>query len=410
MEYRIKDLVIVRRGSSPRPIMTYLSVSGYKWLKISDFKFGDKYVSNTKEFINKEGLSGTKLIKSGTLILTNSASPGIPVILKSDMCLHDGFLYFENRDFNKLNIDYLYYWFMNNRVNIVNQANGSVFRNLKKEIVENLEISIPSLKKQNKIVKLLSDIDKKNEVNNKINENLQNLSQELYKRWFVEFDFPNENGEPYRSSGDKMVESELGEIPKGWKVVEISGIANCVLGGTPSRDKPEYWQGNISWINSGKTNEFRILDPTEYITELGLKKSSTALLPKRTTVIAITGATLGQISLLEIDACANQSVIGLIEKEKGISEFIYLLINDNISEMIKRQTGGAQQHINKNDVESYKVLYPNKEVLKAFNEVVFPFFEKIGNNCLENINLKKLKETLLPKLMNGEIDLDKIEI
>ena len=184
----------------------------------------------------------------------------------------------------------------------------------------------------------------------------------------------------------------------------------CILGGTPSRDKKEYWSGNINWINSGEVNKFRIIKPSEKITELGLKKSATTLMPKGTTVLAITGATLGQISRLEIESCANQSVIGIVGNKELTNNYLYLCILNNISDIIKSQTGGAQQHINKGNVENFKIYIPSKKELEKFENQVGNIFDKIALNCTENQNLEQLRDTLLPKLMNGEIDLENVEI
>ena len=191
---------------------------------------------------------------------------------------------------------------------------------------------------------------------------------------------------------------------------QIKEVSKCVLGGTPSRAKSEYWNGNINWINSGEVNKFRIIDASEKITELGLQKSSTALLPKGTTVLAITGATLGQVSRLEIDSCANQSVIGIIPNNIELNNYIYLSIFNTINDLILKQTGGAQQHINKNDVETHEIIIPNDKLLKEFDERTRSMFDKISITCFENKRLEQLRDTLLPKLMNGEIDLDNIEI
>lgn len=176
MKYKIKELMNVYRGASPRPIIEYLSESGYRWLKISDFKINDRYVYDTKEHIIESGIKKTRYMPKGTLILTNSATPGIPVFLGNDMCLHDGFLYFKNINLKILNIKFLYYWFLYNRFKIVNQANGSVFQNLKKEIVENFEIEVPNMDKQLKIIKILEGINDKIEINNQINDNLLNFA------------------------------------------------------------------------------------------------------------------------------------------------------------------------------------------------------------------------------------------
>ena len=148
---KISDYATIKRGSSPRPIINYLTTSGLPWLKISDFSFGDRYVSKTKEFITEEGLKNTKYVPKGTLVVTNSATPGIPIFLGKDMCLHDGFLYLENISKN-INPMYLYYYILTHRYELVGQGNGSIFINLKKEILENLEIEVPKLVNQNHIV------------------------------------------------------------------------------------------------------------------------------------------------------------------------------------------------------------------------------------------------------------------
>lgn len=194
------------------------------------------------------------------------------------------------------------------------------------------------------------------------------------------------------------------------KIIKLGELCSCVLGGTPSRKKYKFWNGYIPWINSGKVNLFRITSPSEYITEKGLLHSSTKLLPKKTTVVAITGATLGKVSLLEIESCANQSVVGIIPNKNLPFEFIYPFIKDNINELISHQTGGAQQHINKGNIESLKVLLPKTTLLKEYQLCVNPFYATIANNCFENELLIKLRDTLLPKLMSGEIDVSNIEI
>ena len=249
-----------------------------------------------------------------------------------------------------------------------------------------MEILLPSLEIQQKIAKVLSAIDDKIELNNSINNNLEQQIQSIFKRNFID--------------------SEYIFV----KDTTIGDICKCELGGTPSRTKPEYWNGNVAWINSGEVNKFRITKPSEYITDLGLSKSATKLLPKKTTVLAITGATLGQISLLEIDSCANQSVVGIIENDTLPYEFIYPYVVNNIKELISHQTGGAQQHINKQNIESLKLLLPDNEIINNYKKLVKPLFETISNNCFENESLIQLRDILLPKLMSGEIDVDKVEV
>ena len=242
-KYLIKELMNVNRGSSPRPIIEYLSDSGYRWLKISDFNIYDRYVYETKEFIKESGLKNTRYLPAGTLILTNSATPGIPIFLGRDMCLHDGFLYFTNIKEDIININFLYYWFLYNRNIIVNQANGSVFKNLKKDIVENFEMIVPNMEKQLKIVEILDNINNKIELNNEINNNLSEQIKSIYDEIFNEYvDYKR-----------------------------LDEISNVTIGKTPPRSEQECFTVNkndIKWVSIsdlGKSGMF-IFDTSEKLT------------------------------------------------------------------------------------------------------------------------------------------------
>ena len=270
---------------------------------------------------------------------------------------------------------------------IASFANGGAQQNLNSQIIKDFPLTLPSLDEQKRIAAILSSLDAKIENNSRVNANLEAQAQALYKSWFIDF-------EPFG-----------GTMPDDWKEGKLGEYCKCYLGGTPSRAKKEYWHGNIPWINSGEVNKYRILEGSEYITELGLNKSATKLLPKKTTVLAITGATLGQVSLLEIDACANQSVIGVVENDVLPYEYIYPMIQNDIKWLILHQTGGAQQHINKDNVESLEIQVPSKEVMTKYKHLTAPIYETIANNCFESQRLTQLRDSLLPKLMKGEIAL-----
>lgn len=280
--------------------------------------------------------------------------------------------------------------------NITNEATGTTIKNVSLKQMREYKFNIPcNLADQRRIASILSSLDRKIELNNKINADLEEMAQAIFKNWFVDF-------EPFKDG--KFVDSELGMIPEGWKVGTLGEFCKCLLGGTPSRSKEEYWNGEVNWINSGEINKFRILEASEKITELGLAKSATKLLPKKTTVLAITGATLGQVSLLEIDTCANQSVIGVLENTEVPYEYIYPFIKDRIEMLIQHQTGGAQQHINKDNVESLIFLLPAINVLEDYISLVSPMYKRIESQCFENLYLSTLRDTLLPRLMSGELE------
>ena len=295
-------------------------------------------------------------------------------------------------DKSSVDIRYLFYALRMCLQRFKQISQGTATRFLTAKILNAFVLPIPSYQEQKKIAAILSALDEKIAINRAINVNLEQQAQTIFKYWFVDF-------EPFD-----------GKLPSTWRSEKLGDVCNCVLGGTPSRAKPEYWDGTISWINSGEVNKFRIIKPSETITDLGLSKSATKLLPAKTTVIAITGATLGQVSLLEIDACANQSVVGIIPNSNYPYEYIYPLIKENINQLTSHQTGGAQQHINKQNVESLDILVPAMSDLGQYRSTVCGLYEMITNNCFENERLETIRDSLLPRFMSGEIDVLKIDL
>jgi type I restriction enzyme, S subunit len=276
-----------------------------------------------------------------------------------------------------------------------------------------LRITLPPPGEQRAIGRILGSLDDKIELNRRTNETLEAIARALFKSWFVDFDPVRAKSEG-RDPGlpthladlfpDSFEDSEVGEIPKGWRVSSVGLELATLLGGTPSRTEPTYWEGGaIPWINSGKANEFRITEPSEFITTEGMARSATKLLPERTTIVAITGATLGQVSLLEIEACANQSVVGVLGSRTLPGEFVYFWIRERIEDLVSRQTGGAQQHVNKNDVDGLAILMPSRQVVSAFQGIAGPIFDRIKISCLETRTLAALRDALLPKLISGEL-------
>lgn len=168
---KIGDVVSVRRGSSPRPIKDFIVDEGMPWVKISDATTDQtRFINSTKEFIKKEGVKNSVLVNPGDLIVSNSATPGLPKFMNIQACVHDGWLVFD--EYDGVLKDYLYYYFIVVRGRLVNQANGSVFKNLKTDIVRDFDINLPSIETQQKIVQILSQIDEKIEYNIRINQNL----------------------------------------------------------------------------------------------------------------------------------------------------------------------------------------------------------------------------------------------
>ena len=360
------------------------------------------YISTENMLPNKGGITEASSLPTVPLtqeyrkgdVLVSNIRPYFKKIWKAKYdggCSNDVLVFAANSNTDK---DFLYYILANDDFFAYSMATskGTKMPRGDKTSIMQYEVPVLDINLQRRIASILKAIDKKIELNNTINNNLEQQAQAVFKAWFVDF-------KPFS-----------GELPNDWKHTKLGTSCKCVLGGTPSRNKSEYWNGTIPWINSGEVNKFRIIKPSETITNLGLEKSATKLLPKKTTVLAITGATLGQVSLLEISACANQSVVGIIPNDNLPYEYIYPLIKQNITELISHQTGGAQQHINKQNVENLDIVIPPYTHLAKYQNTVCSFYEMIANNCFENERLSSLRDALLPKLMSGELDVSDINI
>ena len=229
------------------------------------------------------------------------------------------------------------------------------------------------------------------------------MAQAIYTRWFLQFEFPNEEGKPYKSSGGKMTYNDelKREIPNGWETKHLKECCEIVLGGTPKTEESEYWNGNINWLNSGEIANFPIISSELKITTLGMNESATTFMKKGTTVVSITGNL--RSSILAIDSCANQSVVGILENSKYRTSYIFPFIKDMISTFTKISTGNCQQHINKGTIQDAVILVPGENILRKYYKKVENIYEFICKNALENQKLISLRNYLLPLLINGQL-------
>lgn len=300
-----------------------------------------------------------------------------------------------NKNEAKSSLDYIYYYLSQYevKVELAQKAGGAANQaNISPSDIKNLLFPYPPIEIQHRIATILSRYDSLIENYQKQIKLLEEAAQRLYKEWFVDLHFPGHEN-------TKIVDG----VPEGWEYRKIGDVYKTVLGGTPSRAKSNYWGGDIPWINSGEINKLRIIQASEMITQEGYDNSSTKLMPVHTTILAITGATLGQVSYTEIETCANQSVVGIIDETNQTNEYLYLYINDNILSIVNKATGGAQQHINKDIVNDYNILIPVQNVLALFKERTTPLFKLIKDYLNSIQSLTEARDRLLPRLMSGDI-------
>lgn len=385
-ECTIGELGKIITGKTPRTAITENYGGDIPFLSPSD-NMEVKYVETTSKTLTEQGLKEVKncLLPEKSVCVSCIGSDLGKVLVTTKPTV-------TNQQINSIivnnenDVDFVYYLMVEigKELNYLSKTSTAV-PIINKTSFSNYKIAIPPLLEQKKIAAILSSLDEKIETNRKINVRLENMAQAIFKSWFIDFT-------PFG-----------GQMPTDWEFEKLGKVCKCILGGTPNRAKPEYWNGNIPWINSGEVNKFRIIYPSEYITELGLRKSATKLLPKKAVVLAITGATLGQISLLEIDSCANQSVVGVLETPNIPYTYLYPLIKSNLHDLLKLQTGGAQQHINKQNIELLDILLPSRIEIEKYHSLVKPIYNKISSLCFESAHLAELRDALLPKLMSGEI-------
>ncbi len=385
-EVRLGEVGEIVTGKTPPTKRSELFGSEYPFITPTDISDNIRFCE-PRRFLSEVGKNYQKnlILPPNSICYTCIASIG-------KICLTKEYS-FTNQQINSVIVNkeyyhlFIFYLLRFLTPDIKKIASGTTTGIINKTAFSNILISVPPLPTQKAIAKVLSAFDDKIELLREQNETLEQIGQTLFKEWFGKYS-------PLRPD----------DLPEGWRVGKLGEVIETFLGGTPSRSKKEYWtNGTVPWINSGKVNDFRITEGSEMITQEAIENSSTKLLPKGTVVLAITGATLGQYSRLEIDACFNQSVVGLKENEKFKSPYIYFWVANNISHIIKHASGGAHQHINKENINQTDFIMPTEEYLNEYYKIADVIMDKISNNVFQIQTLAQTRDTLLPKLMKGEV-------
>lgn len=267
---------------------------------------------------------------------------------------------------------------------------------------------------QQAIACILGALDDKIELNRQMNRTLEAMARAIFKSWFVDFDPVRAKAEGDQPRGlaphtadlfpDSFEHSEIGEIPKGWRRGAIMDCCDIIQnGGTPRRDEPKYWEGgNIPWLTSGEVRQPIVTSTANFITMAGLTESSAKWVPAQSTVVALYGATAGQVSFLSSRLTTNQAVCALIPRE-DFEYFNYLWMRTTTTELESKAVGSAQQNISKGIVQDTKVIIPSPGVLKRFNGITSHLFDHWIANLHQSLTLADIRDTLLPKLISGDL-------
>lgn len=340
-------------------------------------------------------------VKGPGITIGRSGTVGLPHLVKSNFFPHNTALFI--KDFKGNDIEYIFYLLKN--LKLGDKKSGSGVPTMNRNHLHPIKIrAYKDLPTQKSIAKVLSDLDAKIELNNKINRELEAMAKMLYDYWFVQFDFPNEQGKPYKSSGGKMVyNAELKrEIPEGWEVKKLSQIANITMGQSPSGSS--YNDDGIGEIFFQGSTDFGWRYPTirQYTTEPSrMAKSGDILLSVR--------APVGTLNIADNDCCIGRGLAALNSKS-GYDSYLYYVMEYFKQIFDHRNNSGTTfGSITRDDLHSLKLIYPKDNLLKKYNQTVLKYNKMILNNHKQNQHLTALRDWLLPMLMNGQVTVKQAE-
>ena len=295
-----------------------------------------------------------------------------------------------------INPEYLYYFLTNEGTKqyIRNIAVGATMPSINTKLLNEVPIKIPSLADQHHIASILSSLDRRIELNNKINADLEEMAQAIFKNWFVDF-------EPFKDG--KFVDSELGMIPEGWKVGRLTDVIKLMPGGTPKTSESLYWDnGTIPFFSPKDVNGVYCFATEKHITETGLNKCSSNLYPKDTIFITCRG-TVGKVCLAACDMAMNQSNYAIKAIDGYSQYYVFFLVKSVVERLIKKSNGAVFSAITSKDFDE-EILIPSQKAVEDFTNVIDGFFRRIFTIGTETPRLSLLRDTLLPRLMSGELE------
>jgi type I restriction enzyme S subunit len=390
--YDIGELVELKQGLAINKKTSHLLCDNGKGA-IPLFKIRDLLKNTVEHYVKADEVPKQCIAKKEDLIYSRTGQVGY-IFKGKEGCVHNNC--FKVIPDERLDKGFLYQFLSNPVIRqFANDiASGSVQKDLNHTAFKSIPIKVPnSIQEQRAIASILSALDDKIELNLQMNKTLEEMAMALYKHWFVDFG-PFKEGE--------FVDSELGKIPKGWEVMRLDSICEKIYsGGTPKTKVPEFWNGTIPWFSSGETREKYIIRTDKFITELGLEKSSCRMAYENDIVIASAGQgkTRGQTSLLMLDTSINQSVICLRADKKKIHPFtLFCDLSSRYNEFRHISDGFSTRGslTTKLIGEQIKLILPNLDKLVRFIN-----YQK--SILIENQTLTKLRDTLLPKLISGEV-------
>ena len=393
-EYKLHEIGRIVGGATP-PTKDSANYDGeISWITPKDLSnFTGRYIQKGERSITQKGFdsSSCQILPKGSILFSSRAPIGYIAIAANELCTNQGFKSIIP-DNNLVNNLFLYYLLKYNKEEIEGLGSGTTFKEVSAKVMQNFDIKIPSIQTQKKIADILSSLDDKIELNRRINDNLEQQAQALFKSWFVNFE-PFKNGQ--------FVDSELGKIPKGWKVGYLSEIADIIMGQSPNGSTyNENGEGIIFY--QGRA-EFGTRFPSIRL----FTTNPTRIAPANSILISVR-APVGDINITHKECCIGRGLASAVSRTNKSAFLLYTLFSLKSDLDRFNAEGTVFGSINRKALETLKILIPTNDLISKFEAIVASMDQQILILHIESENLKILRDTLLPKLMSGELKINDI--
>ena len=443
VERTIGEIADVVGGSTPSTKDPSNFDGDIPWLTPKDLSgVHPKYVKRGARNLSKKGLKScsARLLPRNSILLSSRAPIGYVAIAANPIATNQGFRSLVLKE--GYDHEFVYYWLKLSTPELERHASGSTFKELSGGAFKQIRIRLPQDRdEQRAIARILATLDDKIELNRRMNETLEAMAQAIFKSWFVDFDpvvvnalnagnpIPDkfaERAAHYRDNPDalglpdhilrlfpdRFADSELGPIPEGWEVRPIGDVAKCVGGATPSTKKPEYWEGGTNPFLTPKDMASLdgpvVLDTERHITDDGVARISSGRLPIGTVLLS-SRAPIGYLAINTVPVSVNQGIIAMICEGSVPNYYVYFWVKENIP-VIKGEAGGTTfAEIGKRNFRPVPMLISSSALLEQFGSIADSTFRMITENVMSSRTLAALRDTLLPKLISGELRVPDVE-
>ncbi len=379
-EYKLGEIAIkITSGGTPKSSEASFYDGDIPWLNTKEINFNR--ITKTERCITQKGLnnSSAKWIPKGAVIVAMYGATAAKVAYSLiDLTTNQACC---NLIVNK-NIaegSFVYYYIQSSYGELLNLACGAAQQNLSLGVIADFPISLPSLNEQRRIASILTSLDDKIDLLRRENATLEAMAETLFRQWF------------------------LVEAKEEWEEVALGNVVKTTSGGTPSRKHSEYYEnGTINWVKSKELNGSFISATEELITKEAVTNSSAKMLPEKSVLIAMYGATVGEYGILSRPMTCNQAVCALIPNEKYPYTYLFVWTALMKEDFINLASGAAQQNISQ-DLIKQQIVCSDLDRIKQYDKMVRSYFEKMENNQKQIQTLIQTRDGLLPRLMGGEV-------